>query len=470
MTSWFSRLFSRGSGPTPEARAAQVSKALRSRVVKDQSLWDQFQRIGGGLTPVQVSEIIREADAGYPARFVDLINEARQKDCHLQSVLFTRESAVVRLKWELHVEGSTKKKPKGARQTKLVEQALRGNPALPALIAHLAGADYYGYAVSEIDWGVDARSRMVPIGFTNLSARRFGFRNADGKLIWRDSTTNGVEVDLSAYPRKFIISQPRITGDVPAREGLGRVLSWASLFRNWTVSDWLKLAELAWKPWRIGVYKKDADEKDIDHLEALVEGLVASGSGTHAETVDLQLKWPEGGAGGSGKAAHGELFDRMGAEMSKAVIGQTLTTEQGSRGSQSLGKVHNDVRNDILEFDAKHIAAVITRDLIRPLIELNFGPGAPVPEFRFITRDSADMKSFAEAVEKLAGPTVKMRIGAEWARDEMGIPEPEDDDELLGSLEVDVSDLDTPDPTNDPPEGEDDSDDSDAKEDDAEAA
>lgn len=448
MFAWVRSLFQR-AGERPGVQ-------LSGSVLPDQSVWAQFQRIGGSVTPQQVSEIIREADSGYTARFVDLANESRQKDCHLQSVLFTRESALSSLPWELHVEGSTKKKPKGQRQTRFVESCLRGHPGLADLFGHLAGGAYYGYAVAETDWQLNARGQIVPRSFVRHSARRFGFRMSDGRLIWRDQSSGSKDVDFRAdFPRKFLVSQPRITGDVQIREGLARILVWAALFRNWTISDWLKLAELAWKPWRIGVYEKNADKEDIDHLEALCRNLVASGSGTHARDVELKLLWPGGGAGGS-KPGHSDLFDRMGAEMSKAVVGQTLTTEQGRVGSQALGSVHDSVKKDIRDFDAECVASVITRDLIRPLIEMNFGPTAPVPEFRFVTRDSADMKAFAESMEKLASKDVHMRIPAEWARDELGIPEPDEDDELLGSwnYEVDTVDIEA-DPKNDPPEGED---------------
>lgn len=436
----------------------------------DQSIWEQFQRIGGSLTPQVVSEIIRDADSGNMARFVDLANESRQKDCHLQSVLFTRESALAGLKWELHVEGSTKKKPRGQRQVKFIEACLRGHPGLPDLFGHLVGGAYYGFAVAETDFALNGRGQIVPRAFVRHSARRFGFRREDGRLVWSDRSTGFKDVDFRAdYPRKFIVSQPRVTGDVESREGLARILVWPALFRNWTIADWLKLAELAWKPWRIGQYEKGADDEDIAILEAMCRQLVASGSATHPDTVKLNLEWPGGGSGGS-KPGHNELFDRMGAEMSKAVLGQTLTTEQGRVGSQALGNVHEGVKKAIRDFDAENVAAVITRDLIRPLIELNFGPSAVVPEFRFITRDAADMKSFAESIEKLTGKNVKLRVPADWARDELGIPEPDEDDELLGvHYDVDLSGIDDK-PENDPPEGEDDSDEPDDGESQDEAA
>jgi phage gp29-like protein len=461
---WVRSLFNRESGRA-KTRLANSGSAL-----PDQSIWEQFQRIGGSLTPAQVSQILRDADAGRTECFVDLLNESRQKDCHLQSVLFARESSLSGLKWELHVEGSTKKKPKGQRQIRFIEQCLRGHPGLPDLFGHLVGGAYYGYAVAETDFKLNARGQIVPRAFVRHSARRFGFRMEDGRLVWRDHTTGLKDVDFrEEFPRKFIVSQPRITGDVEIREGLGRILVWPALFRNWTISDWLKLAELAWKPWRLGEYQKGADKEDIDLLEAMCRQMVASGSAVHPHTVKLNLVWPGGGSGGT-KPGHSDLFDRMGSEMSKAVLGQTLTTEQGRVGSQALGTVHEGVKKAIRDFDAENVAAVITRDLIRPLIEMNFGPGAVVPEFRFVTRDSADLKMMAEAVKILGGKDVQLRIGADWVRDECGIPEPDDDDELVGvHYDVDLSGLDDK-PENDPPEGEDDKPDAEGDEAEDEAA
>src|SRR5690606_25284205 len=95
--------------------------------------------------------------------------------------------------------------------------------------------------------------------FEHLSQRRFGFRPDDGAFVLRDIGMGADGVDFrEEWPNKFVVSQPRVTGDAAHREGLCRVLVWACLFRTWTVADWLKTAELSWKPWRIGTYKKGA--------------------------------------------------------------------------------------------------------------------------------------------------------------------------------------------------------------------
>ncbi len=54
-----------------------------------------------------------------------------------------------------------------------------------------------------------------------------------------------------------------------------------------------------------------------------------------------------------------------------------MTADDGSSNAQA--QVHNDVRVDILEADAKALANTLNRDLLRPYIDLNFGPQADYP-------------------------------------------------------------------------------------------
>lgn len=434
-----------------QAERAAKPKPVVGSALPDLSIWEQFSRIGGGLTPLDVSVIIRQADGGDPSRLIDLANESRQKIGHLQSVLFTRESALSGLEWQVLLPGSNatkagakrKRAPKGERERKFVEEVLRGLDAvredrdavgLRELIQHETGGSYYGHAVAENLWARNARGQLVLRGFALHSARRFGFEPDRGELALHDASTRGAYVDFrDANPYRFIVSQPRITGDVQAREGLMRVLVWCALFMSWTLADWLKLAELAWKPWRLGEYQKGASTEDIKQLENILRTLTSSGAATHSSDVKIDLKWPDKGGGGQ-STGHADLHSRMAAEMSKAVLGQTLTTEQGSVGSRALGQVHDGVRGDILEFDAKHIAAVITRDVIRPLVELNFGPDAIVPVFEFVTEEAADMKATAESLAILVA--AGMKVPAYWAHDKLGIPIAADDDEVLGMADV----------------------------------
>lgn len=405
-------------------RAAAPQK-VRGVVVGPLPLSQQLQRIGGSLTPQDVSSIIREADTGVMWRLIDLANEARQKDCHLQSVLGTREMALPGLAWKLVLRDGERKKDRKAAD--FVKDALQNAEGLHDLLAHQAGACYPGYAFSEVVYVKDG-AHVVPERFSNLSPRRFEFRETDGRLLWRDQgMVNGVDLIEDFEPGKFIRHQPRINGDVACREGLVRVLMWAALFRNWTIRDWLQLGEIGWKPTRTGKYKKGASEDDIEALNSVLQQLTTNGWASLPETTDVLVEWPKGQTSGQ-HSTHAEMAAFLGAEMSKAVLGQTLTTEQGSRGALALGKVHENVRRDILEFDARSVAAALNRHLIAPLVRMNFGDSVEIPYLCFATQDTVDLKAFAESLEMMS-PLLDIPI--EWVRDQAGIPAPTDGDEIL---------------------------------------
>lgn len=415
-----------------------------SQVIPILPLTQQWSRIGGSITPGQVSSIIAEADTGYPYRLMDLANEARQKDGHLQSVLHTRETAITTLKWTVRAPEKARKRDK--KVALFVERALRqsgGNVEVASdlcgfsdMLAHLAGAAYYGWGVAETVMVRDGKY-LVPSGWKRIAPRRFIFTQETGRLHHFDQTGGnrpypGIDL-LKEYPGRFIVHQPRITGDIQAREGLCRVLMWPALFRNWDVRDWLQLAELAWKPWRTGQYKANAQQRTIDDLVDILDRMASTGVAVYPETADVKVEWPRNGF--SGTSAHGELAAFLAAEMSKAVLGQTLTTEQGRVGSQALGRVHDEVRKDIVEADATSIAATIRRHLIAPLVRMNFGADVMVPEFEFVTQDAVDLVPFATSMKLLSEAGTK--IPQAWVRDVAGIPDPVEGDELLGGIPLD---------------------------------
>jgi phage gp29-like protein len=142
------------------------------------------------------------------------------------------------------------------------------------------------------------------------------------------------------------------------------------------------------------------------------------------------VEWPKA-TGTQNTSAHKELFDTMGAEIAKAVLGQTLTSDQGQRGSQALGNVHNEVRKDILEADAIGVAQAFREYVLRPYVEANWGANAPVPLFRFLTEDSADTTALSTSIKNLTDAGVKT-IPEAWVREQFGIPEPEGDEPLVG--------------------------------------
>lgn len=69
-------------------------------------------------------------------------------------------------------------------------------------------------------------------------------------------------------------------------------------------------------------------------------------------------------------------------EMSRAILGQTLTVGEGSRsGSFALAKVHEAVRFDYIRTDACLLMDAINSQLVRWIVDFNFGVSHPAPRW-----------------------------------------------------------------------------------------
>jgi len=416
-----------------EAKAAQAKatkRGAKTQIVGDQALWSQAARIGGGLTPPQITNLIEEANSGLPARLVDLANECRQRDCHLQSVLSVNEESIAGLEW--NIVPPDKARAKDKRAAKWVEDTLRKNAGLQRLISDLTGATYYGYAVVEIVWKKDKDDKQVPAYFKLIAQRRFRFRKLDGQLVLCDMTTAFQEIDLAGdNPNKFIVCQPRVNGDSPNREGLDRPLVWMSMMRNWSIGDWLKTGEMSWKPWRVGTYKKGGGTSAEDRaiLETVMRKLTTDYSAVIPDSCEVEINWP-GGTSHTG-STHAEIVNTLGNEMSKCVLGQTETTQASSSSGYAQAKVHDSVRKDIRESRARQIAAALTEHLVAAMYVLNYGTTVEPGTFKFATQDPVNLKEFSEAIKTLKDASA--RIPEAWVHEQAGIPIPEDGERLLGN-------------------------------------
>ncbi len=415
--------------------ALSPPKLVTTRVnVREKPLYEQFSRIGAGLTPADVSRILYTADSGQPARLIDLFNESRQKDGHLQGICYTRDVAVGLCGLEFVELEDEKAKRKDKKAIALCRRIRDEFEDFNLLVDHLTGAYIPGHATAIIKWEKTSDGLLLPVSADRLSARDFIFSQRDGKLRYARFPGDIEGVDIVAEnPGRVIQVQRRITGDVQVREGLIRCLVWAALLRNWSLKDWVALGEIGWKPWRLATYKKGASQKDIDDLVEMLERLGATGVAAIPDTTELNVEWPKGMSPGTGgSSTHRELLDCMGREMSKAVLGQTTSAEPGPNGSRASDQVRDKVRADIRETDAIADAAGLYR-LFKFAVAINIGPDVACPVPWFQTDESVDQLAFAQAVKNLAD--AKVRVPQKWIRDELGAPEPKEGEEVIGEAE-----------------------------------
>ncbi len=397
-------------------------------------LVQQFNRASGNLSPATISAIIAMADIGRISRFVDLVHEFRQKDGHMHACLQASELAIGSLPWDIDPPPNPNRKERKAAA--LAKEALLANIHTRNLFEHLAGeGPLFGHAAAEAIWEHNSLG-YVPTTFKAISCRRFGFRMLDGALLFDprgvlEADVNVTGVDLGKeYPLgKFLQYRPRINGDVPAREGLGRFLIWLALGRNWTYKDWLEFAELAWKPKRFGKYLKTASADDKQALIDMLEQVMAGGVGIFPETTDPQFMWAQ--LASSGKAsAHKELEAWIAGEMSKGILGSTDIVEPSENGAKAAVETRNQLRVDIRNARAEGIATQAIQPLVVAITRLNAGDNVRPGTFKFVTVEPPDLSKFAAAVKDLT--TAKVRVVESWVHDQVGMPQPQPNDVLVG--------------------------------------
>ena len=104
------------------------------------------------------------------------------------------------------------------------------------------------------------------------------------------------------------------------------------------------------------------------------------------------------------KTSSADLYERLARycdeQTSKAVLGQTLTSDSGG-GSYAQSKTHNDVRHDLTVADCKALSSTLRRDLIRPLCLFNFGEGKRIPYLRYDCEEAEDLTQTAQILGML---------------------------------------------------------------------
>lgn len=124
------------------------------------------------------------------------------------------------------------------------------------------------------------------------------------------------------------------------------------------------------------------------------------------------------------------------AQVSKGVLGQTASTE-GTPGKLGNEEAQQEVRRELVRADAKQLAATLNRDLVKPFIDLNFGPPRISPSNargqypRILMPVPEDVGKLVENVARLV--PLGLKVEQSVIRDKLGLPDPEDDAELLSA-------------------------------------
>lgn len=311
-------------------------------------------------------------------------------DSHLFSVMGSRRSGVRSQEWAID-RGSAK-----TRQSKIIEDLFKTKIKPFDLMGSILDAPFYGYAVMEVVW--EHRDGLIlPAKVVSKPKEWFAFDPSGELLIKSKKAPQG-----EAVPQyKFLVARNQASYENPYGEKILSRCFWPVVFKKGGIKFWVTFAEKYGMPFLIGKTPRNADKKETEALADQLEVMVQDAIAVIPDDSSVEIKEA------SGKASSADVYEKMAtffnAEISKAVLGQTLTTEVGKAGSYAASQTHQEVRGDLIIED-KHLVEDTINTLIGWIWELNF-TGTP-PTFTLYEEEDVD-KALAERDEILTKTGVK---------------------------------------------------------------
>jgi phage gp29-like protein len=297
------------------------------------------------------------------------------------------------------------------------------NAKLYALIRDMLDALAKGFSVSEIIWNTD-KTPWKPAAYKFRDPRWFQYNRETGKtLMLRDPLGNGLE---PLKPFHFVVHEPRLVSGNQITAGLALPALYYWMLKSYDVTSWAAFIDRYGYPIRIGKYGKKATEQDRATLKRAVAAIGQDFGAVIPESAMLDII--ESKHASETSNVYRNMADWVDKQISKLVLGQTMTTDEGSSRSQS--ETHEKVRDDIADSDIQQIIETLNTSLTVPYINFNFGEQKDYPHIELFKPDEKNVEQIISAVEKL-GPQ-GLKVKADEVRSLLGLSNPEDGDETIG--------------------------------------
>lgn len=253
---------------------------------------------------------------------------------------------------------------------------------------------------------------------------------------------NGQWVDYDLVPRKHVDpvrrlilrQQTDITGTswdeypdllfVGGQDDLGllaKAAPWVIYKRN-TTADWAQFSEVFGMP--IQEYTYDTDDEE-SRKRALDDANSLGALATFIHGKDTELNLVEAGNKTGSAEVYEKLCERCNNEISKLILGNTLTTESSENGTQALGTVHKKVEDKVTQSDRLYILDILNYDMAD--IFAAMGIDTAGGQFCFPEQKDVDLNTKMSILTQLR-TNFALPVDDDWLYEEFGVEKPKDYD------------------------------------------
>jgi phage gp29-like protein len=330
-------------------------------------------------------------------------------DSHLESVWSVRCAATSGAEWFMAAgqEGRREQEAADAFAEELKDMDI------PRIIEEMMDAVAFGYSPLEVLW--TATEGHWGIGnIVGKPPQWFEF-DQNNNLVLKTGILGTEELPEN----RFLLVRHRPSYANPYGVKVFSKCFWPATFKKNGFRWWTVFVEKYGGAFMYGKYPSNAGEEFKNELLSALEKMVADAVAIAPEGSEITITTAADKSGSSG--VHQSYIQMANAEISKAVLGQTLTTEIGEKGSYAAAVAHNLVREDLAAADRRRISAAFNR-LAAVYTFYNFGGDVIPPLFQFV-KDEDLQADRAERDVKLH--QIGWRPKKEYISREYGIPEEE---------------------------------------------
>lgn len=324
------------------------------------------------------------------AKLYDLYNDILL-DTHLSSVIDKRKNAVLCSSIQFQRDG----KPDEAINEQLF------SPWFYRCVADILDARFWGFSLLQfykkgewIDYDLVPRKHVEPVRKLILT-RQTDLFGASWEEF-EDLLFIGGSTDLGL---------------------LARAAPWVIYKRN-TTADWAQFSEVFGMPIQEYTYETDDEEA---RARALQDANAIGSLATFIHGKDTELQLREAGNKTGSAEVYDRFIERCNSEISKLILGNTLTTEASTNGTQALGTVHKKVEEAVAKADREFVLNVLNYDMTD--IFAHMGINTAGGKFCFPEKKDVDPNTAMSVLTQLH-TTFSLPIDDDYLYEKFGVEKP----------------------------------------------
>ncbi len=219
-------------------------------------------------------------------------------------------------------------------------------------------------------------------------------------------------------PDRYLVHRGHLLTSPDNFGGPMRSLVWLWLLSTMSLEWWGRFLDRFGSPFLLGKFEQN-DDVGRGILERAFSFAVKIGGLVVSRDTEVEVKE----AAAKGEAGYGTFVAHCQGEMSKLVLGQTLSATATSTGLGSgVANLQSEVRDDIRKFDAIMLGETLRDQLLAQLCQINGLPGRP-PKIIWGSESPAELTATGTMLKSFYDAGMEVDdAGLEPLSDRVGLP------------------------------------------------